>query len=57
MRFWLANLDYLIEEVADQWYGPDGAYLKVRTDAGSVDVVRYDVTSDNGRWQACRRAN
>ena len=36
VRFRLENRDYFIEEVVDQWYGPDGAYFKVRADDGSL---------------------
>ena len=34
IRFQLGNHDYMVEEVLDQWYGPDDEFFKVRADDG-----------------------
>jgi hypothetical protein len=32
VRFQLDERDYLVEEVLDQWYGPEDTFFKVRAD-------------------------
>ena len=48
VRFRLDKRDYTVEEVLDQWYGPDDAFCKVRAQDGNVYVLRHQ-TSD-GSW-------
>ena len=48
MRFQLGERDYLIEEVLDQWYGPDDTFFKVRTDDGNLYILRHH--SSSGEW-------
>ena len=40
VRFNLEEHDYFVEEVLDQWYGPDDAYFKVRADDGNLYILR-----------------
>jgi hypothetical protein len=35
VRFQLGERDYMVEEVLDQWYGPEDSFFKVRTDDGT----------------------
>jgi len=48
VRFRLDKRDYTVEEVLDQWYGPDDVFYKVRAQDGNVYVLRQQ-TSD-GSW-------
>ena len=48
MRFQLGERDYLIEEVLDQWYGPDDTSFKVRADDGNLYILRH--YSSSGEW-------
>ena len=48
VRFRLDKHDYTVEEVLDQWYGPDDVFYKVRAQDGNVYVLRQQ-TSD-GSW-------
>jgi len=48
VRFRLDQREYTVEEVEDQWYGPDDAFYKVRAQDGNVYVLRQQ-TSD-GSW-------
>ncbi len=48
VRFRLEERQYLIEEVLDQWYGPDDAFFKVRADDGNLYVLRRQTTPDGG---------
>ena len=40
--------DYLIEEVLDQWYGPDDTFFRVRSDDGNLYIFRHH--SSSGEW-------
>ena len=48
VRFQLGERDYSIEEVLDQWYGPEEAFFKVRADDGNVYILRHE--SASGEW-------
>ena len=47
----------MVEEVLDQWYGPQDAFYKVRADDGNLYILRRETsTSDEpGIW--CRSGN
>jgi len=36
VRFQLGDHEYVVEEIVDQWYGPDGTFYKVRADDGNL---------------------
>lgn len=40
VRFRLDEREYLVEEIVDQWYGPDDTFFKVRADDGNVYILR-----------------
>jgi hypothetical protein len=48
VRFRLDKRDYTVEEVLDQWYGPDDAFYKVRAQDGNVYVLRRQMSA--GSW-------
>jgi hypothetical protein len=48
VRFRLDNREYMVEEVLDQWYGPDDVSYKVRAQDGNVYILQQQ-TSD-GSW-------
>ncbi len=48
VRFQLGEREYLIEEVLDQWYGPDDTFFKVRADDGNLYILRHH--SSSGEW-------
>ena len=52
IRFRLGNTDYFVEEIVDQWYGPDDAYFKVRVGDGGVYTLRRSLAlvSLEGGW-------
>jgi hypothetical protein len=41
---------YFVEEVLDQWYGPDDTYFKVRADDGNLYILRRETKLD-GAWR------
>lgn len=55
VRFQLGEREYLIEEVLDQWYGPDGSFFKVRADDGNLYLLRHDSASGEWKLESFRR--
>jgi len=47
LRFQLGEREYRVQEVLDQWYGPDDTFFKVRTDDGNLYILRRQHT---GEW-------
>jgi len=46
VRFQLGERDHMVEEVVDQWYGPDDVFFKVRTDDGHLYILRHNTSAD-----------
>ena len=49
VRFQMDGHDYFVEELLDQWYGPEDAYFKVRADDGNLYILRRE-TKLAGEW-------
>ena len=49
VRFQLGDHEYVVEEVVDQWYGPD-AFFKVRADDGNLYILSTRAWETNGAW-------
>jgi len=49
LRFHLGERAYAVEEVLDQWYGPDDVFFKVRADDGNFYIIRH--TESTGEWR------
>lgn len=56
-RFWMGGQGYALQEVLDQWYGPDAMFFKVRADDGNLYILRHDASSTIDEWtlEAFRR--
>ncbi len=50
VRFQLGGRDYRVEEVLDQWYGPEELYFKLRADDGHLYILRHQIHGDSDRW-------
>lgn len=50
VRFRLEERQYVVEEVLDQWYGPDHAFYKVRADDGNLYILRRETSTPDGAW-------
>jgi hypothetical protein len=46
ISFLLGEKRYEVTDVIDRWYGPDYLYFKVRTDDGSIYILRCDEIND-----------
>ena len=50
LRFWLSDREHVVEEVLDQWYGPDDTFFKVRACDGNLYVLRRRSATPEGEW-------
>ena len=50
VRFRLDGHEYMVEEVLDQWYGPEHIFFKVRADDGNVYILRHQTSALDGDW-------
>jgi hypothetical protein len=41
LRFYLREQRYEVEEVLDQWYGPEDTYFRVRANDGNTYILRH----------------
>jgi hypothetical protein len=55
IRFWLHEREYLVEEVLDQWYGPDDTFYKVRAGDGNLYILRHSTSGDKWTLEWFRR--
>jgi len=50
VRFRLAGQEYVVEELLDQWYGPEAIFFRVRVNDGNVYILRRSSTTQEGEW-------
>ncbi len=50
VRFRLDEHEYMVEEVLDQWYGPEHAFFKIRAADGNFYVLRHQTSVPDGEW-------
>jgi hypothetical protein len=50
VRFQLDEHDYFVEEVVDQWYGPEDTFFKVRADDGNLYILRRRPWNPAEEW-------
>lgn len=50
VRFRIEAHEYRVEEVLDQWYGPNAIWYKVRADDGNVYILRHQTSAQEGDW-------
>jgi hypothetical protein len=50
VRFRLHGHAYCVEEVVDQWYGPESTLYKVRADDGNLYILRRQTSTPDGPW-------
>jgi hypothetical protein len=55
VRFQLGDRDYMVDEVLDQWYGPDDAFFKVLTDDGNMYILRRNASGDEWTLESFRQ--
>jgi hypothetical protein len=55
VRFQLGSRDYVVEEIVDQWYGPDDVFFKVRADDGNLYILRLHTNSSQWSLESFRQ--
>jgi len=55
VRFRLKGRDFIVEEVLDQWYSPNGVFFKVRADDGHLYLLRHDQPTDEWSLESFRQ--
>ena len=50
LRFRLNDREYLVDEVLDQWYGPELQFFKLRADDGNLYILRHQTSVPDGEW-------
>ncbi|MFB3917165.1 MAG: hypothetical protein ACE14M_10575 [Terriglobales bacterium] len=50
IRFRLDGHEYVVEEVVDQWYGPEDAFFKLRANDGNLYILRRQTSTPEGQW-------
>jgi hypothetical protein len=48
VRFRIGDRDYLVEEIVEQWYGPDATFYKVRADGDHLYLLSLHAST--GTW-------
>ena len=46
VRFRLEGHEYMVEEVLDQWYGPEHVFFKVRADDNNLYILKHRAEDD-----------
>ena len=49
LRFTLGQRIIEVDEIVDQWYGPDYRYFKLKSNDGGIYILRHEETT--GRWE------
>lgn len=50
VRFRLDDRDYVVEEIVDQWHGPDDTFFKLRADDGNLYILRQHSSAQGSEW-------
>jgi hypothetical protein len=50
VRFFLGERRYEVEEILDQWYGPDHAFFRLRADDGNTYILRHSPSAAVEAW-------
>jgi hypothetical protein len=58
VRFRLDGQEYCVEELLDQWYGPNALYFKVKADDGNLYILGQRTGGAEAEWslESFRRA-
>jgi len=46
VRFRIGDRDHMVEEITEQWYGPDDSFYKVRADDRNLYLLRHHRSTD-----------
>jgi len=55
VRFRLDGHEYMVEELLDQWYGPQDVFYKFRADDGNLYILRQQTSDESWDLVSFRR--
>jgi uncharacterized protein (UPF0128 family) len=55
VRFRVDGHEYMVEELLDQWYGPEDVFYKVRADDGNLYILRQQTSDESWDLVSFRR--
>jgi hypothetical protein len=50
-RFRLNEREHVVEEVIDQWYGPEHTFFKLLAEDGNFYILRHRTSVPDGEWE------
>ena len=50
VRFRIDDREYVVEEVLDQWFGPQEIFFKLRADDGNLYILRQRTSTPDSPW-------
>lgn len=56
VRFRIGDRDRMVEEIIEQWYGPDDAFYKVCADDGNRYLLRHGVSTDTWSMESVQKS-
>jgi len=56
IRFELEGHEYMVDEIIEQWYGPEHAFFKVRADDDNIYVRRHNQATDVWSLESVRKS-
>ncbi len=54
LAFRLGDRQYRVEEILDQWYGPEATYFRLRADDGNIYTLSHNERDDAWDLEAFR---
>jgi hypothetical protein len=55
VRFRIGDRDYMVEEIVEQWYGPDDSFYKVRADDHNLYLLRHQTCGDTWKVESIQK--
>jgi len=50
VRFRLGDSEYGVQEILDQWYGPDDVFFKILANDGNIYILRNRAVEGESEW-------
>ena len=55
VRFRIGDRDYMVEEIVEQWYGPDDSFYKVRADDHNLYLLCHQTGGDTWKVESIQK--
>jgi hypothetical protein len=53
--FQLGEREHVVDDILDQWYGPNETFYKVRADDGNLYILKHTTAADEWTLESFRR--